>query len=390
MSNVYYINPDFDILTNLLDFIGNFAVQNICSRFSPFEAAQEFVEKGHFDYQKMLSFEDITWDTVFAKMKTVDFSSVHNESDQEPHDMKFYMSYTDMIHEMDSDELVKQFGDMSIEVSGWICLEIWEALKEQVIPVISGEADINDMLRVLKTKIAPIIIESIKQYYEGDPSEIADELKDLFDQTQEVFAKIEHDETAFFKVIYASLVKGTEVMICNPEYLQLGDRIKSAVKYYASGISVTIGDRLAAQIKPSRFALIEKYAPGVIEYIPTLISMVVTCAIVISVDKNPLLIALTNEFNKVPTITGNIALYRENALAFEQMAANLAQIDLDELKRIIEGYDHLVGKMKAVTEPQELNRILMEYYKENKRELPWGNRSLEEHWADKSSRLVFK
>ncbi len=390
MANRFYINPDNDILTNLLSFVGDFAIQNICSRFSPFDAAQELIEKGHFDYRKMLSFEDITWDTVFAKMKTVEFSNVHSESDQEPHDMAFYMSYADMIHDMDADALVRQFGEMSVAVSGWICLEIWENLKEQVLPLVSDNADIKELIHSLRAKIAPIIIDSIKKYYSADPSEIEDELKTLFDQTQDVFEKIKHDETAFFKVIYASLIKGTEVMICNPEYLQLGDRIKSAVKYYASGVSVTIGDKLSARIKPSDFALIEKNAPGVIEYIPTLISMVVTCAIVISVDKNPLLIALTDEFNKVPTITGNIALYRESALAFEEMAARLARIDLDELKKIIEGYDHLIKNMEFVTDPKELNRILLAYYRDNNKELPWGNRSLEEHWADKSSRLVFK
>ncbi len=390
MADRFYINPDSDILTNLLDFVGNFAVQSICGRFSPFEAAQDLLTKGHFDYNKMLSFGDITWDTVFAKMKTVEFSSVHSESDKEPRDMGFYMDYADMIHDMDADALVNQFGEMSVAVSGWICLEIWEHVKEQILPVLTQGTDIKALLSELRTKIAPIVTEAIKKYYTEDPANIADELKRLFDQTSDVFEKIEHDETAFFKVIYASLVKGTEVMICNPEYLQLGDRIRSAVKYYASGVSVTIGDKLSAKISPKDFALIEKHAPGVIEYIPTLISMVVTCAIVISVDKNPLLIALTDEFNQVPTITGNIALFRENAAAFEQMAAELAKIDLEELKRTIEGYDHLVKNMESIDDPKELNKVLLAYYKDNNKELPWGNRSLEEHWADKNSRLVIR
>ena len=390
MSDQFFINPDADILTNLLDFVGNFAVQNICARFSPFETAQELLETGHFDYNKMLAFEDITWDTVFAKMKTVEFSNVHSESDKVRPDMAFYMDYADMIHDIDSDALVKQFGEMSVAVSGHICLEIWQQLKEQLLSVITENTKIESIISSLKTSIAPVIIDSIKKYYEGDEEEIDDELRALFEQTQEVFTKMEHDETAFFKVIYASLVKGTEVMICNPEYLQLGDRIMSAVKYYASGVSVTIGDKLSAQIDISEFPVINKYAPQVIEYLPTLISMAVTCAIVITVDKNPLLIALTDRFNQIPTITGNIALYRENALAFEQMAAELAKIDYEELQRIIDGYDHLVSKMESVSDPKELNSILLAYYKDNNKELPWGNRSLEEHWADKNSRLVFK
>lgn len=390
LNNRFYINPDVDILTNMVQFIGDFAVQNLCTRFSPFEAAQELIETGHFDASKMLSFEDITWDTVFAKMKTVEFSSVYSEAGGAASDMSFYMDYADMIHDINSDALVGRFGEMSVAVSGYICLEIWESLKEQLLLQISDGIDINGIIAELKKQIAPAIIESIKKYYTESPDTIADELSTLFEQTQEVFSNIEHDETAFFKVLFASVVKGTEVMICNPEYLQLGDRLKSAVKYYASGVSVAIGDKLSAKITPDKFPVIDKFAPQVIEYIPTLISMVVTCALVITVDKNPLIIQLTDAFNQVPTITGNTALYRENAAAFEKMAAELAKIDLDELKSIIAGYDHLVRTMETITDPKELNRVLLAYYKDNGKELPWGNRSLEEHWADKNSRLVFK
>ncbi|MCR5092975.1 MAG: hypothetical protein K6B72_03280 [Lachnospiraceae bacterium] len=246
MYDRFYVDPDQSIMTNLLNFVGHFAVQNICARFSPFEAAQELVTKGHFDQSKMLSFEDITWDTVFAKMKTVEFSNVHSESDTEPRDMAFYMDYSDMIHDLDSDALVRQFGEASVEISGQICLAIWEKVKEQILPLINDQTDLKSLLAKLKTGIAPIIMDTIRQYYSGNPETIEDELKKLFDQTQDAFEKIEHDETAIFKMVYASLVKGTEVIICNPEYLQLGDRIKSAVKYYASGASVVLGDSLCA------------------------------------------------------------------------------------------------------------------------------------------------
>lgn len=389
LNNRFYINPDADILTNMVQFIGDFAVQNICARFSPFETAQELIETGHFDVSGMLSFEDITWDTVFAKMKTVEFSNAHSTGNGRS-DMSFYMDYADMIHDFNTDVLVDQFGEMSVAVSGYICLEIWEILKEQLLSQITDGIDFNGILSELKKQVAPIVIDSIRKYCTESPNEIAEELAALFETTQMVFTNIEHDETAFFKVIFASVVKGTEVMICNPEYLQLGDRIKSAVKYYASGVSVAIGDKLSTQINTEQFPIIDKYAPQVIEYIPTLISMAVTCAIVITVDKNPMIIQLTDAFNQVPTITGNIALYRENAAAFEKMAAELAKIDLDELKRIIAGYDHLVSMMESITDPQELNEVLLAYYRDNGKELPWGNRTLEEHWADKSSRLVFE
>ena len=184
MNNRFYINPDSDILTNLYGFVGNFAVQNICARFSPFKAAQDFVVSGHFDYNDMLAFEDVTWDTVFAKMKTVEFSNSKSESDVGIDDMAFYFDFADMIHDIDEDALVKQFGEASIEVSGYICLDIVNEIKRQIIPLIQEETDFKAIIIDLKSKIAPIIIESIKKYCSSGTEDIDDELRTLFDQTQ--------------------------------------------------------------------------------------------------------------------------------------------------------------------------------------------------------------
>ena len=390
MENRFYVDPDVDILTNLVSFVGNFAVQGICGRFSPFKAAEDIIKTGKFDFGQMTSFEDITWDTVFAKMKTVEFISVHSEEDGGINDMAFYMDYADLVHDIDASKLVKQFGEKSVEMSGVICLAIWERFKEEILGSLVEGNDISDILERLKEKAPTLIIGAIKDSYTGNLEEIDSDLGTLFDKTQDVFFKMKHDETAYLKMLYASAVKGTEILICNPDYMQLGDRLKSAVKYYASGVSVTVGDKLSSRLNPEDFGKLEKYIPGVIEYIPTLISMVVTCAIIITVDKNPLFIRLTDEFNKVPTITGNIALYRENAIAFEKMAADLAKIDYEGMQQMIAGYNHLINSIESITDPKVLNEKLLAYYKENGKQLPWGNRSIEEHWADKNSRLVFK
>ena len=121
-----------------------------------------------------------------------------------------------------------------------------------------------------------------------------------------------------------------------------------------------------------------------------MISLVVSCAIVITLDKNPMLIQLVEEFNEIPTITGNIALYRESAERFEELAAKLAEIDIEDLKKQIAFYDDLSKNISSISDPKKLNDYLLNYYKTKGKQLPWGNRSLEEHCEDKNSRLVFK
>ena len=388
MAKAYYINPDKDILESLLEFAANYTLENIFARYNPYETAQEFLETGHFDVQKMYAFEDVTWDSVFANLKTVQFAV---SDDKEPvirDDMAFYFDYADMIHDMDSDKLVSSFGKDSVEISGYICIEIWEKLKELLISTLGGNIDYDHILEELKVNLGPIITDAIRKYCD---SELIDsDLARLLNATVDVFEGIEHDEAGYFKAIYASVIKGTEDLICNPQYLQLGDRMKSAVKYYTSGISITVGNKLAAKFESEAFDEINKVAPGLMEFIPSLISMVVSCAIIITIDKNPLMIQLTDEFNEIPTITGNIALYRESAESFERMAAQLAKIDFEELKESIDAFSNLVKEMNQIQDPKKLNQHLLDYYKTNNKTLPWGNKSLEEHWANPNSRLVFK
>ncbi|MCR4796822.1 MAG: hypothetical protein K5853_00050, partial [Lachnospiraceae bacterium] len=237
--------------------------------------------------------------------------------------------------------------------------------------------------------IGPLIAEAIKKHILSD-NDMERELSTLIARTNDVFDKITMDETGLFKMVYASAVKGTEVLICNPKYMQLGDRIADAVKYYASGASVIVSDKLSGALNVKDLDKINKLAPGLLEYIPTLVSMTVSMAIIITLDKNPLLIALTDRFNEVPTITGNIALYRESAEQFERLAAELAKIDYEELEKEIAFYDELSSKIARIEDANVLSDFLINYYKTSGKELPWGNRTIEEHWADPSSRLVFK
>lgn len=388
MAKTFYIDPDKKILESLLGFATDYTLESIFARYNPYETAQEFLETGHFDVQKMYAFEDVTWDSVFANLKTIQFTASQDDEPAVREDMSFYFDYADMIHDMNPDKLVASFGKDSVAISGYICLEIWEKLKELLVSTLNGNVDYDHILDELKDSLGPIIVDAIRKY--SDSQLIDSDLARLLSATVDVFEGIEHDNVGYFKAIYASAVKGTEDLICNPQYLQLGDRMKSAVKYYTSGVSITLGNKLAAKFESEVFAEIDKVAPGLMEFLPLLISMVVSCAIIITVDKNPLLIQLTDEFNEIPTITGNIALYRESAETFEKMAAQLAKIDFEELKESIDAFSNAIKEMNAIQDPKKLNQYLLDYYKAHNKPLPWENGTLEDHWANPNSRLVFK
>ena len=99
---------------------------------------------------------------------------------------------------------------------------------------------------------------------------------------------------------------------------------------------------------------------------------------------------LVAEFDKIPTITYEVRQLRESADRFEHMASELASIDYDVLRKEIDAYGKLAEEIDHISKPDDLNRYLMDYYDRTGKELPWGNRTIEEHWADPNSRLVFK
>ncbi len=390
---VYNIDPNDGIMNNLIGFLKEFILIETFNRFNPYETAMKIRDTGEFDFDDLLAFEDVTWDSVFGKLKTLEFAPVSEEEDSEGvMDMRYYLDFSDMIHDLDADSLVPAFGENGAETACNICMEIWNSFKENIInDLIENGASKERLNELLKNKMPEILQAAVKLYLKETIEDINPELGELYNKTNEVFTKIDYDDTATFKLVFASLVKGTEVIICNPDYLQLGDRIKSAAKYYISGSSVVIGQKLADKLTEDKekFELIEKYAPGFIDYLPTMISMMVTCAVIITLDKNPVMTQIVDEFNEIPTITGNIAYYRENAEKLERFAAALANIDYEELNAQIKMYDDLAKDINDIQDPKRLNKYLLDYYKKQGKELPWGNRSLEEHWADKNSRLTF-
>ena len=381
------MDPNASILTNMLTFVTDFTLRSIFARYNPYEKAKESIKTDHIDINEVYAFEDVTWDTVFANMKTIQFSDEYSESTQ---DTAFYIDYTDYIHQIDTDRLISGYGEDAIARTGMICKEFLDLFMTQVFPdLFVSTKSHTDMFKKIGESVGPLIIEAISKNIQSDENGKS-ELLTLLSKTNDVFDHISADETGLFKMTYASLVKGTEVLICNPEYMQLGDRMISAIKYYVSGASVIIADKVSKSLDPGEFRVIHHMAPGLLDYLPTLISMMISMAMIVSLDKNPLMITLTDRFNKVSTITGNIALYRERAEKFEQMAAELAKFDYEELHTQIIFYDRLSSEISRITDAEELNRYLIDYYRSIEKELPWGNRTIEAHWADQSSRLVFK
>ena len=76
---------------------------------------------------------------------------------------------------------------------------------------------------------------------------------------------------------------------------------------------------------------------------------------------------------------------------FEQYAAQLMEIDLDELQKKITTYNSLTTKLEQATDEADYNTILLATIKDLGIKLPWDNHtSFDDFMKDDTAVLVFE
>ena len=384
---------EITILSDMLMSVEKQFIDQLFTKEGLKDYANRLFEDGRFHKEVILAYEDVTWDTVFARLKTDEFFSEHTEIPLETPVSK-YFGFVEYVHNMNAKEILGQYPCGAEQLTGLIIVEAWEVFRTHLISYLSkGEHNTNKLINTAKEGLLEGIQAALTKY--GDTLEREDtgnaaELFSLLDTTQKVYIDMLENPAALFMGTYAAVVKALEVLICNPEYLFLGDRINSALKYIVAGASVYAGDRLYQTLGAKGFSLKGKIGEQAASFIPALISSIISCILIVLIDEHPTYRQLTEALNTIPTLTGDIRIYRESAERFERIAAELEKLDLDKLQKEIAGYAALGDEIMRIDSAEELNAYLRLYYKAAGKELPWGDRTLEEHWQDSNSRLVFK
>ena len=381
------------ILTNMLVSVEKQFIEQLFTEEGLKEYAKRLFEDGRFHKEVILAYEDITWDTVFARLKCDDFFGEHaGVPINTP--VSRYFEFVEYIHNVDAGEILRQYPCGAEQITCLIFTEAWEVFKSRLITYLSEtDHSANRLIQMAKSGLLEGVESALTKYGSELGEKGSEETTEFFlflDTMQKAYMEMLSDPVALFMGTYAAVVKAAEVLICNPEYLLLGDRINSALKYIVAGASVYAGERLYHALEAKGFSFKSKIEEKAAGFIPALISSVISCIMIVLIDEHPTYQQLTAAFNTIPTLTGDIRIYRESAERFEKLAAELEKLDLNSLKREIAGYTAMREKLIKIDSPEDMNAYLYAYYKETGKELPWGNRTVEEHWQDPNSRLVFR
>ena len=158
---------------------------------------------------------------------------------------------------------------------------------------------------------------------------------------------------------FVSLVAAGKVLFFNPDNLLFGDRMVAALKIIATGASAVVGISISQAIAASGLGTI----PVVGELLSTFVGVFATgalsCTLLYALDSCDIVQQIVGILNKVRTIDYDIAFYRQQADAFEVLAAKLLAYDLEGFKKQTAAYANITQRLVcAGNNSQELSDIL--------------------------------
>ena len=126
--------------------------------------------------------------------------------------------------------------------------------------------------------------------------------------------------------------------------------------------------------------------PGVETFCATLVSGLLSCTLLVFLDRSKFMNAVINGLNGLAAVVDS---YRRIADALEEIAAKLAKIDIAQFKAETAKYSKIASKIKLAKNQKEINGILLAAYKELDIKIPWKG-DFDTFMGDKSNQLVFE
>ena len=272
---------------------------------------------------------------------------------------------------------------------GFVFVEIWMASKEELQAMPAG-SELNTMLESVATGVKKGV-ERAKEKYKDILAQfgegfISGAFASLTTTICNIFFTTAKNLVKCIRQIYASVVEAGKVLLFNPDNLMFGDRIKTSTIIMATGASVLVGTAVGELIGKTPIAAIPGVGSVVQVFCSTLVSGLVSCTLLIFLDRSKFMNRLIDAMNRIPSEVNN---YREIADALEILAAKLEKLDIAKFRADTEQYSNIAYKIERASTESELNDLLLSAYKVFDTKIPWEG-DFNSFMENKSNRLVFE
>lgn len=276
------------------------------------------------------------------------------------------------------------------QVLGLVFIEIYYSAKDE-LQALPDDKDLKDCLAALVTGVQKGLEkakskwkELLNTFFTGGLSGVVASLSTTICN---IFTTISKNVVRCVRQLYASVVEAGKVLLFNPENLMFGDRIKKACVIMATGASVLVGTSVGALIETALLAtpFPKALVPFVTSFCSSLVSGLLSCTLLIFLDRSKFMRDLVDKLNQIPTMANNFKLIADE---FERIAAEMARIDIDKFVRDTTQYDSTADRICNAKSDQELNEILLEAYKKFGINIPWTG-DFNSFMGNRNNHLVF-
>lgn len=189
---------------------------------------------------------------------------------------------------------------------------------------------------------------------------------------------------------WASLVEACEVLFINPKNYAFGDRIRAAAKILAVGGSVVVGTVVREAVAKTPFGTLPEIGPIVQTFCGSLVSGIMSCTLLLYLDRSKVINKLVQGLNKIHTIETEIDYLRRCTEMFEAYAAELMRVTPEELRHQMQKVERVVASIHVGMTETALNEVLLNAYRELDIRIPWGESDFDTFMANRNNKLVFE
>ena len=299
-----------------------------------------------------------------------------------------YVYYTSKVFAVDTIQAASKRG---IELGcrqalGFVLTEVWFVTKDELDALPAGKEAQEIIMAVgigIQKGFASASIKYkvlIRKYIDGLEAGVLTSLTttlcNIFFTTAENFIKV-------MRQLYASIVQAGKVIFFNPDNLYLGDRIKTATIIMATGASVLVGTTVGEAVRKTPIAGIPEVRDIVPTFCSTLVSGLISCTLLLILDKSRLINEVVELLNEIPCEVNN---YKEIADIMERLFVKLEKIDMEKFKSDTQKFNEIA--IKIMSDETNMSELLLEAYREFNISIPWDG-DFETFMSDANNHLEY-
>lgn len=275
------------------------------------------------------------------------------------------------------------------QAMGFVFVEIYMGAEHE-LKSMPANSNLEDMLKAVGTGVKNGAENAKKKYKEifskfGEGF-ISGSLASITTTICNIFFTTAKNLVRNIRQIYASVVQAGKVLLFNPDNLMFGDRIKTSTVIIATGASVLVGTAVGELIGKTPVGAIPGVGQIVQTFSSTLVSGLISCTLLVFLDRSKFMNALIDKLNAIPSEVNN---YKEVADALERLAAKLENLDIAKFRADTERYQNISDKIAKSGSEEEINDLLLSAYKVFGIRIPWTG-DFDSFMGNRNNKLVFE